>query len=57
MIILGIETSCDDTSAAIVENGVVRSNIISSQTIHNTYGGIVPELASREHVKGIGPIV
>jgi N6-L-threonylcarbamoyladenine synthase len=57
VIVLGIETSCDDTSAAIVENGVVRSNIISSQTIHNTYGGIVPELASREHVKGIGPIV
>ena len=57
MITLGIETSCDDTSAAVVDNGVVRSNIISSQTIHNTYGGIVPELASREHIKGIGPIV
>lgn len=57
MILLGIETSCDDTSAAVVEDGVVRSNVISSQTIHNTYGGIVPELASREHIKGIGPIV
>jgi len=57
MIILGIETSCDDTSAAIVADGKVCSNIISSQSIHNTYGGIVPELASREHIKGIGPIV
>ena len=57
MIILGIETSCDDTSSAVLIDGVVRSNIISSQTIHTTYGGIVPELASREHIKGIGPIV
>jgi N6-L-threonylcarbamoyladenine synthase len=55
--ILGIETSCDDTSAAVVVDGNVRSNIVSSQAIHNTYGGIVPELASREHIKGIGPIV
>lgn len=57
MRILGIETSCDDTSAAVVVDGVVSSNIVSSQAIHNTYGGIVPELASREHIKGIGPIV
>lgn len=57
MIILGIETSCDDTSAAIIADGIVLSNIVSSQSIHNTYGGIVPELASREHIRGIGPIV
>lgn len=57
MTILAIETSCDDTAAAVVRDGVVYSNIISSQDIHNMYGGIVPELASREHVKGIAPIV
>lgn len=57
MMILAIETSCDDTSASVVVDGDVRSNVISSQTIHNTYGGIVPELASREHMKGIAPIV
>ena len=53
MTILAIETSCDDTAAAVVRDGDVLSNIISSQEIHNQYGGIVPELASREHVKGI----
>lgn len=57
MTILAIETSCDDTSASVVTNGEVRSNVISSQSIHNNYGGIVPELASREHMKGIAPIV
>lgn len=57
MTILGIETSCDDTSAAVVADGAVLSNVVSSQSIHNTYGGIVPELASREHIKGIAPIV
>ena len=57
MTILAIETSCDDTAAAVVRDGDVLSNIISSQEIHNQYGGIVPELASREHVKGIVPIV
>lgn len=57
MTILGIETSCDDTSAAILSDGAVLSNVVSSQSIHNTYGGIVPELASREHIKGIAPIV
>lgn len=56
MTILAIETSCDDTAAAVVQDGRVLSNIISSQGIHDTYGGIVPELASREHVKAIGPI-
>ena len=58
MKILGIETSCDDTSAAIVdENFHIYSNIISSQKIHEKFGGVVPELASREHIKGIMPIV
>lgn len=56
MIILGIESSCDETSAAIVSDGVVCSNIISSQIIHRQYGGIVPELASRAHQQMIVPI-
>ena len=49
MIVLGIETSCDETSVAVVDNGAVRSNIISSQFVHARYGGVVPELASRAH--------
>ena len=59
MLILGIETSCDDTSAAIVENGSrIISNIVSSQNkIHEKYGGIVPELASRSHIEMIWPVV
>ncbi|MFN7926983.1 MAG: tRNA (adenosine(37)-N6)-threonylcarbamoyltransferase complex transferase subunit TsaD [Blastocatellia bacterium] len=59
MLILGIETSCDETAAAILENGtVVRSNIIYSQiATHKPYGGVVPELASREHLKKIGEVV
>jgi len=59
MRILGIDTSCDDTSAAVVENGRrILSNIVSSQTaIHKKYGGIVPELASRRHVEMIWPVV
>lgn len=57
MRILAIETSCDDTSAAVTENGNVLSNIISSQIIHNKYGGIVPELASRKHLEVISQIV
>ena len=59
MLILGIETSCDDTSAAIVENGKrILSNIVSSQNeIHTKYGGIVPELASRRHIEMIWPVV
>jgi N6-L-threonylcarbamoyladenine synthase len=56
-IILGIESSCDDTSAAIIENGVIRSNIISSQKVHEAYGGVVPELASRAHQQNIVPVV
>ncbi|KAA6231875.1 tRNA (adenosine(37)-N6)-threonylcarbamoyltransferase complex transferase subunit TsaD [Chlorobium phaeovibrioides] len=49
MIILGLETSCDETSAAVVQNGKVLSNIVSSQCCHTDFGGVVPELASREH--------
>ncbi len=57
MNILGIETSCDETSAAVLKNGRVASNIISSQLIHKAYGGVVPELASREHERLIVSIV
>lgn len=59
MLVLGIDTSCDDTSAAVVRNGVeIVSNIVSSQTeIHQKYGGIVPELASRRHSEMIWPVV
>jgi N6-L-threonylcarbamoyladenine synthase len=59
MILLGIDTSCDDTSAAVVRNGRdILSNIVSSQTeIHRKYGGIVPELASRRHIEMVWPIV
>lgn len=53
MIILAIESSCDETSVAVVEDGVVLSNIISSQYFHSKYGGVVPELASRAHIKSI----
>ncbi len=57
IIILGIESSCDDTSAAIIKNGRVLSNIISSQKVHEQYGGVVPELASRAHQKNIIPVI
>lgn len=57
MHILGIETSCDETSAAVLRNGHVASNIISSQLIHKAYGGVVPELASREHERLIVSVV
>ena len=55
--ILGIESSCDDTSAAIITDGVLRSNLISSQEVHRQYGGVVPELASRAHQANIIPVV
>jgi N6-L-threonylcarbamoyladenine synthase len=55
--ILAIESSCDDTAAAVVQNNKVLSNIVSSQKIHELYGGVVPELASREHDKLIVPVV
>ena len=59
MIILGIETSCDETAAAVIEDGrLVRSNIVASQVeMHARYGGIVPEIASRQHMKAIIPVV
>ncbi len=57
MIVLGIETSCDETSAGIVEEGAVRSNVISSQLVHGKYGGVVPELASRAHQQRIIQVV
>jgi N6-L-threonylcarbamoyladenine synthase len=57
MNILGIETSCDETSAAVLRDGMLLSNVISSQVIHSAYGGIVPELASREHQKLIVPVI
>lgn len=57
MIILGIETSCDETSAAVLKNDTVLSNIVSSQTVHEQFGGVVPELASRAHVRLVVGIV
>lgn len=57
MIILAIESSCDDTSAAIVEDGIVLSNTTSTQNIHEQYGGVVPEVASRQHHIDIVPVV
>ena len=55
--ILGIESSCDDTAAAVISNSVILSDIVASQSIHELYGGVVPELASREHQKLILPVV
>ncbi|MBV6644389.1 MAG: tRNA (adenosine(37)-N6)-threonylcarbamoyltransferase complex transferase subunit TsaD, partial [Cyclobacteriaceae bacterium] len=55
--ILGIESSCDETSAAICQNGKVINNVIAAQSIHQEYGGVVPELASRAHQKNIVPVV
>lgn len=57
IIILGIESSCDDTSAAILKDGVLLSNVTASQAIHKAYGGVVPELASRAHQQNIVPVV
>ena len=57
IIILGIESSCDDTSAAIIKDGVLLSNITASQSVHANYGGVVPELASRAHQQNIIPVV
>lgn len=56
-IILGIESSCDDTSAAVVRDCVLLSNVIASQKVHEMYGGVVPELASRAHQQNIVPVV
>lgn len=55
--ILGIESSCDDTAAAVINNGVILSNVVATQKIHEEYGGVVPELASRAHQQNIVPVV
>ena len=57
VIILGIESSCDDTSAAVIKDGYLLSNVLSSQAVHEAYGGVVPELASRAHQQNIVPVV
>lgn len=57
VIILGIESSCDDTSAAVISDGLLLSNVIASQKVHEEYGGVVPELASRAHQQNIVPVV
>ena len=57
-MILALETSCDDTCAAVVtQDGEIRSNVISSQGVHDRYGGVVPEIASRHHLELIGDVV
>ena len=55
--ILAIESSCDDTSAAVIHNGIVLSNVIAGQKVHEAYGGVVPELASRSHQENIVPVI
>ena len=57
IIILGIESSCDDTSAAIIKDGKILANIVANQEVHKAYGGVVPELASRAHQQNIIPVV
>lgn len=57
IIILGIESSCDDTSASVVRDGYVLSNVMATQDVHKKYGGVVPELASRAHQQNIVPVV
>ena len=57
VVILGIESSCDDTSAAVIRDGVLLSNVTASQAVHEAYGGVVPELASRAHQQNIVPVV
>lgn len=55
--ILGIESSCDDTAASVINNGVILSNVVATQKIHEEFGGVVPELASRAHQQNIVPVV
>src|SRR5574344_3130842 len=55
--ILGIESSCDDTSAAVLQDGYLLSNVVAGQKVHELYGGVVPELASRAHQQNIVPVV
>lgn len=58
MLVLGIESSCDETAAAVIDNGKIYSNIISSQVaVHSPYGGVVPEIASRKHIEAINPVI
>ena len=58
MIVLGIESSCDETAAAVVKDGKMRSNVIASQIkAHSKYGGVVPEIASRKHIEAINPVI
>ncbi len=58
MVVLGIESSCDETAAAVVKNGRLLSNVIASQIdIHSPYGGVVPEIASRKHLEVIHPVI
>ena len=57
VFILGIESSCDDTSAAVIRDGILLSNVTASQAVHMEYGGVVPELASRAHQQNIVPVV
>jgi N6-L-threonylcarbamoyladenine synthase len=57
IVILAIESSCDDTSAAIIENGIVLSNKTANQIVHQQYGGVIPELASRQHLLHILPVI
>ena len=57
VVILGIESSCDDTSAAVIRDGLLLSNVTASQAVHESYGGVVPELASRAHQQNIVPVV
>lgn len=55
--ILAIESSCDETSAAVIQNGIILSNIIATQAVHEQYGGVVPELASRAHMQNVVPVI
>ncbi len=57
MIVLGIETSCDETATAVCRDGVIISSHIRSQSIHEKYGGVIPEIASREHEKFLNKMV
>ncbi len=56
-LILGIESSCDDTSAAVIEDTKILANVIAGQEVHRNYGGVVPELASRAHQQNIIPVI
>ncbi|RYE51113.1 MAG: tRNA (adenosine(37)-N6)-threonylcarbamoyltransferase complex transferase subunit TsaD, partial [Sphingobacteriales bacterium] len=56
-VILAIESSCDETSVAVCNNGKITANVIANQTIHENYGGVIPELASRVHQQNIVPVI